>query len=150
MGADAAVTVAVEGGGVAAAPTITLAGDEIDERGFLCLLHDSLSVTNGGRVTGWLRSGGATERSGIIGEYRFRNTYRQGVNSRGGSWHPAAHASPRHGAATSPERRSGSAQLLGEGSWEASGVAPGGAVSEGEEPPDETAGSTLPDWPVTK
>ena len=37
--ADAAVAVAVEGCGVAARPAVTLAGDQIDERCFLGLLH---------------------------------------------------------------------------------------------------------------
>jgi hypothetical protein len=39
MGADAAVAVAIEGSGVAAGSAVTLAGDEIDERCFLGLLH---------------------------------------------------------------------------------------------------------------
>ena len=41
VGADAAVAVAVEGGGIAAGPAVPLAGDEIDERRFLGLLHVS-------------------------------------------------------------------------------------------------------------
>jgi hypothetical protein len=43
MGADAAITVTIEGGRVAARPAIALTGDEIDERGFFGLLHGSLS-----------------------------------------------------------------------------------------------------------
>ena len=39
VGADPAVAIAVEGGGVAAAPAITFAGDEIDECRFLGLLQ---------------------------------------------------------------------------------------------------------------
>ena len=50
VGTDAAVAVAVERGGVAAGPAIALAGDEIDERRFLGLLHDSLSSGAGGRA----------------------------------------------------------------------------------------------------
>src|SRR5262249_42971718 len=45
VGADPAVAVAVEGGGVAAAPAIAFAGDEIDEGRFLSLLHASLPGT---------------------------------------------------------------------------------------------------------
>jgi hypothetical protein len=44
VGADAAVAVAVERSSVAAAPTVPLAGDEIDKRRFLGLLHVSLSL----------------------------------------------------------------------------------------------------------
>ena len=47
VGADAAVAVAIEGGGVAAVPAVPLTGDEIDERCFLSLLHTSLTM---GRV----------------------------------------------------------------------------------------------------
>src|SRR5580765_3637627 len=43
MGADAAVAITVECGGIAARATIALAGDQIDERRFLGLLHVSLS-----------------------------------------------------------------------------------------------------------
>jgi len=39
VGTDAAVAIAIEGGGVAAGAAIALAGYEIDERGFLGLLH---------------------------------------------------------------------------------------------------------------
>jgi hypothetical protein len=44
VGADAAVAITVERGRVAAVPTIPFAGDEIDERDFLGLLHGSLSL----------------------------------------------------------------------------------------------------------
>jgi hypothetical protein len=47
VGADAAIAIAIEGGGVAAGPAIPFAGDEIDEGRFLSLLHDSLSHTDG-------------------------------------------------------------------------------------------------------
>ena len=61
VGADAAVAVAVERGGVAAGPAVALAGDEIDERGFLGLLHESLSLL--GRLAGRR----AVSRDGIAG-----------------------------------------------------------------------------------
>jgi hypothetical protein len=51
VGADAAVAVAVEGGGVAAGPTVTFAGDQIDEGRFLGLLHDSLFPQSDGRTS---------------------------------------------------------------------------------------------------
>ena len=52
VGAHAAVTVTVEGGGVAARTTVPLTGDEIDERCFLGLLQlDPLSELG----TGWGR-----------------------------------------------------------------------------------------------
>jgi hypothetical protein len=61
VGADAAVAVTVECRCIAARPTIPLAGDEIDERGFLGLLHGSLSSAAGridGRgVRGAMRAG---------------------------------------------------------------------------------------------
>ena len=44
VGTDAAVAVTVEGGGVTAGPTVPFAGDQIDERRFLGLLHVSLSL----------------------------------------------------------------------------------------------------------
>ena len=43
VGTDAAVAIAVECGGIAARAAIALAGDQIDERRFLGLLHVSLS-----------------------------------------------------------------------------------------------------------
>jgi hypothetical protein len=45
VGADAAVAIAVESGGVAAGPAIAFAGDQVDE-GFLSLLHESLFHTH--------------------------------------------------------------------------------------------------------
>jgi hypothetical protein len=56
VGADAAVTVTVQRSRVAAGPTVPLAGDEIDERRFLGLLHVSLSLVLGrdrGRRVVW-------------------------------------------------------------------------------------------------
>jgi len=58
VGTDAAVAVTVEGCGVAACSAVTLAGDEIDKRRFLGLLHESLSLAAGGssgitRGRGW-------------------------------------------------------------------------------------------------
>jgi len=47
VGADAAVAITVESGGVTARAAIALAGDEIDERCFLGLLHVSLSLILG-------------------------------------------------------------------------------------------------------
>ena len=44
VGADAAVAVTVQGGGVAAGPTVAFASDEIHELGILSLLHTSLSL----------------------------------------------------------------------------------------------------------
>ena len=49
MRADATVPIAVEGRGVAAVPAVALAGDEIDERCFLGLLH-GLPLSVSGRV----------------------------------------------------------------------------------------------------
>jgi hypothetical protein len=66
VGADAAVAVTVEGCGVAACSTVTLASDEIDERRFLGLLHESLSLAAGavrGSLGGW---GWARDRDGWI------------------------------------------------------------------------------------
>jgi hypothetical protein len=40
VGTDAAVAVTVEGGGVAAVSAVPFAGDQIDELGFLSLLHN--------------------------------------------------------------------------------------------------------------
>jgi hypothetical protein len=39
VGTDAAVAIAIEGGGIAARTTVALACDQIDERGILGLLH---------------------------------------------------------------------------------------------------------------
>jgi hypothetical protein len=44
VGADAAVAVTIEGGGIAARPAISLTRDEIDESLFLGLLHESLAL----------------------------------------------------------------------------------------------------------
>src|SRR4029079_17447920 len=44
VGTDAAVAITVQGGGIAAGPTVPFAGDQIDERRFLGLLHVSLSL----------------------------------------------------------------------------------------------------------
>jgi hypothetical protein len=51
VGADTTVAVAIERCGIAAGPTVTLAGDEIDERCFLGLLH-GLPLSVRGRVNG--------------------------------------------------------------------------------------------------
>ena len=60
VGTDAAVAVAIEGRGVTAAPTVTLAGDEIDERCFLGLLHGlPLCAGQGERGLGALTVPGA-------------------------------------------------------------------------------------------
>jgi hypothetical protein len=48
VGADAAVAVTVQGRRVAATPTIALAGDQIDERFILDLLHESLAAAGRG------------------------------------------------------------------------------------------------------
>jgi len=55
--ADAAVAIAVEGGGVTTGAAISLAGDQIDERCFLGLLHGSLSLVGQGRSAGGRRWG---------------------------------------------------------------------------------------------
>ena len=52
VGADAAVAITVERGRVAAGPAVTFAGDEIDERRFLGLLHVSLSQAGAGLGAG--------------------------------------------------------------------------------------------------
>ena len=57
VGTDTAVAVAIERGGVAARATIALAGDQIDKRRFLGLLHISLSLS--GAKSGWARDVGA-------------------------------------------------------------------------------------------
>jgi hypothetical protein len=43
MGADTAVAVAIESGGVAAGPAISLTGDQVNEARFLGLLHKTLT-----------------------------------------------------------------------------------------------------------
>jgi hypothetical protein len=52
VGADAAVAVTVEGGGIAAGPAVTFASDEIHELGFFSLLHSSLTLALRGRSNG--------------------------------------------------------------------------------------------------
>jgi hypothetical protein len=59
VGADTAVAVAVEGGGVAAGAAIFFTGDEIDEGRFLSLLHESLTSRLIGFVDGGARRSGA-------------------------------------------------------------------------------------------
>jgi hypothetical protein len=49
VGADAAIAVAVKRCGIAAGAAVPFAGDQIDERRFLGLLHESLSSV-GGRI----------------------------------------------------------------------------------------------------
>jgi len=44
VGADAAVAVTVEGKRVGTGPAVAFAGDQIDEGGFLGLLHESLTT----------------------------------------------------------------------------------------------------------
>ena len=57
--ADAAVAIAIEGRRVTARPAVTLAGDQIDERRFLGLLHESLfSLTERFRGVGSGARGG--------------------------------------------------------------------------------------------
>jgi hypothetical protein len=61
VGADAAVAIAIECRGVAARPAVTLAGDEIDERRFLSLLH-GLPLSDAGQGE---RGVGADESRGL-------------------------------------------------------------------------------------
>jgi len=71
VGADAAVAIAVEGGGVAAGAAIFFTGDEIDEGRFLSLLHESLTSRLiglvGGRGTTVWRGERSLEIFGSIG-----------------------------------------------------------------------------------
>ena len=73
MGADAAVSVAIKGGGIAAGPAIALAGDQVNETRFLGLLHKSLSHNTMGTAggarggAGWTRSPGLLEVVASIG-----------------------------------------------------------------------------------
>ena len=81
VGADAAVAIAVEGGGVAAVPAIAFAGDEIDEGRFLGLLQRIPLLTRVG-TTG---SGARRAPLGLAGlrgfrEYRWPNPLRQEGN----------------------------------------------------------------------
>jgi hypothetical protein len=66
VGADTAVAVTVEGGGVAAGPAVSFAGDEIDECRFLGLLHESLPERGGARRRQW--RGHMTLSSPITGD----------------------------------------------------------------------------------
>jgi hypothetical protein len=66
VGTDAAISVAVEGGGVATGSTVSFAGDEIDEGRFLGLLH--LSLTAAAFVVAAPRS----RRDSSLREYRGR------------------------------------------------------------------------------
>ena len=82
--ADAAVAIAVEGGGVTTGAAISLAGDQIDERCFLGLLHGSLSLVGQGRSAGGRRWGFGQAGSwpilrprGFCREYRDSNRPRQ-------------------------------------------------------------------------
>jgi hypothetical protein len=53
VGAHATISITVECGGVAAGPTVPFAGDQVDKRFFLNLLHKSLSLRCwGGRGRG--------------------------------------------------------------------------------------------------
>ena len=70
VGADTAVAVTVECSGVAAIPTVPLAGDEIDERRFLGLLHVSLSLL--GR---WGAARGLAD--GILTDPRWARGFRE-------------------------------------------------------------------------
>src|SRR5689334_18420570 len=82
---DATVAVTVEGGRIAAGPAIALARDEIDERGFLGLLHGLPPfATLGAHKRGGLGDlpGGRT-RSGIGGLAQYRRPSSVGQE---GSW----------------------------------------------------------------
>src|SRR3990172_2798436 len=81
VGTDAAVAVAVEGGGVAAGPAISLTGDQVNEARFLGLLHKTLTSHHG---HGGLGAGGcrwdATSRAReVAAKYRCERSDRQGV-----------------------------------------------------------------------
>jgi len=81
--AHATVAVAVERGRVAARPTVSLAGDEIDERDFLGLLHGLPSLWCGRGWNGaWTRcaggSGGPERR--VLAQYTGPKPYRQEGN----------------------------------------------------------------------
>ena len=78
--ADATVAVAVQCRGIAARPAVTLAGDEVDERCFISLLHGlPLSVTgqgpNGtlGAMSFWLEA----QEWGVLAQYTRPNPSRQ-------------------------------------------------------------------------
>ena len=81
--ADAAVAIAVEGGGVAAGAAVTLASDQIDERRFLGLLHGlPLCAGQGewGPVRVWLRGLGVARYLRVLAQYTGPNPYRQEGN----------------------------------------------------------------------
>jgi len=85
VGTDTTVAVTVEGGRIAAVPAIALARDEIDERGFLGLLHGLPPIaTLGAHKRGGLGDlpGGRT-RSGIGGLAQYR---RPNTTGQEGSW----------------------------------------------------------------
>ena len=63
--ADATVAITVQSGSIAAGPTVPFAGDEIDKRFFLSLLHKSLSLR------WWGRAG-----AGLAGHLLFRDRRR--------------------------------------------------------------------------
>ena len=106
VGADAAVAVAVERGGVAAGPAVALARDQIDERGVLDLLHHSLASTGScggktaapwaGRVTGRAHRVHAQHRGEYLRGHRTRPRGRLACPAGGpalavGRPHPVAH-----------------------------------------------------------
>jgi hypothetical protein len=66
VGADAAVAIAIEGGGVTAGAAISFTGDEIDEGRFLSLLHESLTSRLIGLVGGGARRSGAGNALGRL------------------------------------------------------------------------------------
>jgi hypothetical protein len=66
VGADTAVAIAVEGGGVAAGAAVSFTGDEIDEGRFLSLLHESLTSRLIGLVGGGARRSGAGNALGRL------------------------------------------------------------------------------------
>jgi len=81
--ADAAVAIAVESCGVTAGAAVTLAGDQIDERCFLSLLH-GLPFCAGqgewGPVRVWLRGPGVARYLRVLAQYTGPNPYRQEGN----------------------------------------------------------------------
>jgi len=81
VGTDAAIAIAVEGGGVAAGAAISLTGDEIDEGRFLSLLHESLTS----RLIGFLGGGTIVWRGNAletIGSIRGRARNAKGETRR--------------------------------------------------------------------
>jgi hypothetical protein len=104
VGADAAVAVAIERRGVAAAPAVTFTGDEIDERRFLGLLH-GLPFSAAGQDERGLGAGDAWGSGGperrVLAQYTGPIPYRQEGN-RGF----VAPISSRFGVASPPRVRS--------------------------------------------